>query len=277
MTIMAGAARSRACGDGFAGVWFSDGPRNDAQPRGDAMESSEKGAGSGEPESRKPLPGVHRDQEQFWREVLALADDVERALKTAVEALCEARPDLIAGVKAEEAAIDRWEVRIERECLRLLALYGLVASDLRKVVAALRVNRDLEGLADLAENIAKRAKKLSQDPVARPYLARLRSLADLALPLVHDGLESLRTLDPDLARRVIEADIDVDRHRLAIVAELKQALRGQPDRVNTWLRLINSARNLERAADHATNIAEAVVTMKEGRVFRRGESEPTTD
>jgi phosphate transport system protein len=243
------------------------------------MEPSDQGAGAGagEPESAKPLPGQLRDQEEFWREVLALADDVEKALNTAVEALCEARPDLIAGVKAGEEAIDRWEVRIERECLRLLALYGLVASDLRKVVAALRVNRDLEGLADLAENLAKRAKKLSQDPVARPYLARLRTLADLALPLVHDGLESLRTLDPELARRVIDADIDVDRHRMAIVAEHKQALRGQPDRVNTWLRLINSARNLERAADHATNIAEAVVTMKEGHVFRRGESDPTTD
>src|ERR1700730_17875628 len=122
MTIMTGAARSRTCGDAFAGVWFSDGPRDDARPRGDAMESSEKGAGSGEPEPAKPLPGVQRDQEQFWREVLALADDVEKALKNAVEALCEARPDLIAGVKAGEEAIDRWEVRIERECLRLLAL-----------------------------------------------------------------------------------------------------------------------------------------------------------
>ena len=196
-----------------------------------------------------------------------------RRLRTAVEALCEARPELIAEVKADEAAIDRWEVLIERECLRLLALYGLAATDLRKVMAAFRINRDLEGLADLAENIAKRAKKLSRDPVAEPYLARLRTLADLALSLVHDGLDALRTLDPDLARRVIDADVEVDHRRRAIAREIKQAIRDQPQLVNTWLRLMNSARNLERAADHATNIAEAVVTMMEGHVFRRADRE----
>ena len=76
-----------------------------------------------------------------------------------------------------------------------------------------------------------------------------------------------------LARRVIEADRAVDRNRLAVVADIKRALTEKPDRVNTWLRLINSARNLERAADHATNIAEAVVSMKEGAIIRRGDAE----
>jgi phosphate transport system protein len=225
------------------------------------------------PLADRPLSGQRRDQEELWRGILSLADDVEKALKTAVDALCDARPELIAMVRAEEKEIDRSEVRIEQECLRLLALYGLVASDLRMVVSALRINRDLEGLADLAENIAKRAKKLSKDPVALPHLPRLRTLAELALSLVHDSLHSLRGLDPMRARRVIEADRVVDRHRLAVVAELKRALVQKPDRVNTWLRLINSARNLERAADHATNIAEAVVSMTEGAIIRRGDIE----
>jgi phosphate transport system protein len=228
--------------------------------------------GEGDTETGKPMPGHRRDQEGLWREILSLADYVEKSLVTAVDALCDARPDLIAAVRAEEREIDRWEVRIEQECLRVLALYGLVASDLRRVVSALRVNRDLEGLADLAENIAKRAKKLSKDPIALPFLKGLRTLADLALPLVHDSLSALRTLDPVLARRVIEADRAVDRHRLALVSELKHALIERPDRVNTFLRLINSARNLERAADHATNIAEAVVSMKEGAIIRRGDA-----
>jgi phosphate transport system protein len=224
-----------------------------------------------QPLADKPLSGQRRDQEELWQGILSLAGDVEKALKTAVDALCDARPELIAMVRAEEKEIDRSEVRIEQECFRLLALYGLVASDLRMVVSTLRVNRDLEGLADLAENIAKRAKKLSKDPVALPHLPRLRTLADLSLSLVHDSLDSLRTLDPMRARRVIEADRAVDRHRLAVVAELKRALVQKPDRVNTWLRLINSARNLERAADHATNIAEAVVSMTEGEIIRRGD------
>ena len=219
---------------------------------------------------------VVRDQDALWRDVLDLAAHVESALATAVEALCQARPDLVAEVRAGERAVDRWEVRIERECLRILALYGLAASDLRRVVAALRVIRDLEGLADLAENLVKRAKKLGKDPVAAPYLARLRSLADRALELVRGSLTALEDLDPELARHVIASDRQVDSLRLQIVEEIKRAIPDKPERVATWLRLINSARNLERAADHATNIAEAVVAMKEGAIIRRrdGTREP---
>jgi phosphate transport system protein len=226
------------------------------------------GAGGGGPRA----PGQSfRDLEGLWNEILGMAADVEAALRAAVEALCGGRLDLVEGVRAGEQAIDRWEVRIEAACLRALALYGLAASDLRRVVAALRVNRELEGLADLAENLAKRARKLASEPAAAPFLPRVRLLADEAVGVVDGGLSALRAVDAALARRVIAADNAVDRHRAALLAELKAALRAEPDRVNTWLRLISSARNLERAADHATNIAEAVVYMKEGVTLRRGD------
>ena len=216
-----------------------------------------------------------RDQLELWNDLMQLADAVESALRTAVTALCEARPDLIAAVKAKEAAIDRWEVVIEQQCLRVLALYGLVASDLRRVISAMRVNAELEGLADLAENLAKRAKKLSRDPIAAPYLAKLERLADAVLPLVDECLGALRVTDAARARQVIAMDKEVDRHRSLLLKELKEALRERPDRVNTWLRLINSARNLERVADHATNIAEAVIYMKEGVIVRRDGADAT--
>jgi phosphate transport system protein len=206
-----------------------------------------------------------------------MAAYVETALNTAVEALCQGRLDLVAGVKADEKEIDRWEVRIEAECLRVLALYGLVASDLRRVVVAMRVNRELEGLADIAENLAKRASKLSRDPLAQPFLPKLGLLAAEALSVVDQSLKALDAVDADLARRVILSDNAVDRHRKAILDELKTALAAEPDRVSSWLRLISSARNLERAADHATNIAEAVVYLKEGVFLRRGDSSETDD
>jgi phosphate transport system protein len=205
-----------------------------------------------------------------------MAEFAETALRNAVEALCRDRIDLVESVKAEEQEIDRWEVRIEAECLRVLARYGLVATDLRRVVAAMRVNRDLEGLADLAENLAKRARKLSRDLSAAPFLPRLGLLAKEVIAVVDDSLQALRTLDADLARRVILSDNAVDQHREAILTDLKAAVRAEPDAVNTWLRLISSARNLERAADHATNIAESVVYMKEGRFLRRGDG-PSDD
>ena len=236
--------------------------------------------GEGVSPGKKPAaPGGHpqREQEVLWREVLSLASYVDTALKTAVEALCRGRLDLVDRVRADEQEIDRWEVRIEAECLRVLALYGLVASDLRRVVAALRVNRDLEGLADIAENLAKRARKLGKEPAAASFLPRLGQLADEALAVVDDSLHALRTLDADLSRRVILSDNAVDRHRAAILSDLKEAVRAEPDKVNTWLRLISSARNLERAADHATNIAESVVYMKEGVFLRRGDGDGSGD
>jgi phosphate transport system protein len=238
----------------------TDGPEKDAPP-------------TSEPDPVRGVGPAFRDQEGLWREVLGMAAEVEVALKSGVQALCEGRLDLVEQVRAEEQAIDRWEVRIETECLRVLALYALVASDLRRVVAALRINRDLEGLADLAENLAKRARKLTSDPAAAPFLPRLCLLAQEAVGVVDLGLSALRVIDADLARRVIEADRAVDGQRAALLTDLKDAVRAQPERVNTWLRLISSARNLERAADHATNIAEAVVYMKEGVTLRRGDGD----
>ena len=244
----------------------------------DLMTESDTGAGP-PPENNPTRAGGHalRDQEGLWREVLSMAADVEAAFKRGVEALCGGRLDLVASIRANEPAIDRWEVRIEAECLRVLALYGLVASDLRRVVSALRINRDLEGLADIAENLAKRAPKVVNDPSAAPFLPRLKRLADESVAVVDAGFAALKGVDAPLARRVIEADHAVDAHRSALLGELKDAVRSDPEQTKTWLRLISSARNLERAADHATNIAEAVVYMKEGIILRRGDHDDRDD
>lgn len=241
---------------------------------------SHSGEGGGfPPEGAQQAPGNHpsRAQEALWREVLNLAAYVEMALKTAVEALCQGRLDLVDQVRAEEREIDRWEVRIETECLRVLALYGLVASDLRRVVAALRVNHDLECLADIAENLAKRARKLGAAPAAARFLPRLRQLTDEALTVVDRSLLALRTLDAGLARQVILTPNAVESHRAAILTDLKEAIRAEPELVNTWLRLISSARNLERAADHATDIAASVVYVREGILLRRGDGDGRGD
>ena len=114
---------------------------------------------------------VSGQQEVLWNEVLSLAGYVETALNTAVEALCQGRLELVDQVRAEDQEIDRWEVRIETECLRVLAATALVATDLRRVVAALRINRDLEGMADLAEYLAKRAPQSSAASRPPPFFA----------------------------------------------------------------------------------------------------------
>jgi phosphate transport system protein len=209
-----------------------------------------------------------RDLEGLWGGVLKLAAVVEDALNRTVHALCDGRPDLADAVMGEERAVDRWEVQIERECLKVLALHQPVASDLRRVAAVLKVSGDLERMGDLARHIAKRVKKLTDDPLAFPVSPALEALANDALGQVHDCLDALAKSDPALARNVIAADAPVNRRYRAVLKELKQAIRNHPDRVDNWLRLINTARNLERIADHAGNIAEAVIYLKEGDIVR---------
>jgi phosphate transport system protein len=206
--------------------------------------------------------------EGLWGQILKLAGVVEAALNNSVRALCDGRADLAAEVRGGEKSIDSWEVQIERECLKVLALHQPVASDLRRVAAVLRINSDLERMADLAAHIAKRAKKLGQVPFVVPIPQEMETLALEVMGQVRDGLDALAKSDAALARAVIQGDRRINRHRRGVVQELKESIRRDSERVDTWLRLINTARNLERVADHATNIAESVVYLKEGDIIR---------
>ena len=213
-----------------------------------------------------------RDMEGLWEQILKLAAVVETTLNSSVRALCDGRADLAAGVKFEELSIDRWEVQIERDCLKILALHQPVASDLRRVAAILRINSDLERMADLARHIAKRARKLAKEPINCPLPDGLEAMAVDALEQVREGLDALGRGDVDLARAVIAGDRKVDRQRRLVISQLKQMIRADPDRLDSWLRLINVARNLERVADHATNIAEAVIYLQNGDIIRHDAS-----
>ena len=233
------------------------------------MPTSETGPGGWDTSERVAL-GRHfvRDMEQLWEQILKLSAVVETSLTNAIRALVDAQTDLVAEVRHEESDINNWEVQIELDCLKVLALHNPVASDLRRVAAILKIDGDLERLGDLAEHIAKRARKIATEPNPVPLPPRLESLAHEALGQVHEALDALSRNDVELARSVIINDHRVDMHRRLLQRELKDAIRRQPERINTWLRLINISRNLERISDHATNIAEAVVYLKEGRIIR---------
>jgi len=207
--------------------------------------------------------------EGLWGGILKLAAVVEDSLNRCVRALCDGTSELVDEVRREERAIDRWEVQIERDCLKVLALHQPVASDLRRVAVVLKINGDLERIGDLSEHIAKRLQKLAaDDPRAFPIPPQLELMATEALGQVHQSLDALTKNDGELARSVIVGDRRIDRLYRSVLKDLKQEIRRDPERLNTWLRLINTARNLERVADHATNIAESVVYLKEGEIVR---------
>ena len=201
-----------------------------------------------------------------------MASIVEATFALSIRALCDGRPELAAEVKEHEKDIDRREVAIESECLRVLALYEPVACDLRRVLTVLRINRDLERIGDLSARIAKRVKRIARDfsgpiPISEP----LEALAAGAANGFHDALDALVRSDAEAARSVLSRDRHIDKHCRTVLKALKASLVNEPARVDVWLRLMNIARNLERVGDHAVHIAEAVVYLKEGRLIRHAE------
>jgi phosphate transport system protein len=214
-------------------------------------------------------------QDNLWADALGLAAIVESALSLSVIALCHHQPEVAAEVKTIEREIDRREVAIERECLRILALYEPVASDFRRVLTILRVNRDLERIGDLAARIAKRAKKLARGSSPVPIPEPLEALAEAAMLSVRGALDSLINCDAQSGRSVIAEDHRLDQHRRTVRAGLKEAIRRDVNRVEDLLQLLDVARHLERVGDHAAGIAEAVVYMKEGQIVRHGNSART--
>jgi phosphate transport system protein len=218
-----------------------------------------------------------RDMEGLWSKVLKLAAVVEDTLNQSIHALCDGRVELANQLKRRNRAVDDWEVQIERECVRVLALHQPVASDLRRVAAVLKINSELERLSDLARHIAKRVKKLADDPKAFPIPQTLESLALNALVQIRESLDALTQSDISRAQAVITADQQVDDAYRSVQKLLKAEIVSNPERINTWLRLVNTARNLERIADHAVKIAESVIYLKRGETLRHRVANPSTN
>jgi phosphate transport system protein len=207
-----------------------------------------------------------------------MAHAVVESLAKSVEVLCEGRLDVESEVRSLEEDSDREEVRIEQECLRILALFEPVASDLRRMATILKVNRDWERIADLAVRIARRARKLAKSPTGVPIPDRLKALAYEVLGQVRASYEALAGRDSQRARAVIGGDGFIDLEYRQLRRELKECLRQYSGQLNSWLQLMSCARNLERIADHATGIAQTIVYMEEGVIIRhKSEKSPAGD
>jgi phosphate transport system protein len=173
----------------------------------------------------------------------------------------------------EDAEIDRMEVDVEEEVLKILALYQPVAADLRFVVAVLKINNDLERMGDLARNIAKRVVFLTNgEKIELPE--DLRPMAAKAQQMVKESLDALVNADTLLARRVRDADDDVDNMRRTVQDFCEKQIAEHPEHTEKLMRLLSVSRHLERLADLATNVAEDVIYMVEGEIVRHRATEP---
>ncbi len=210
---------------------------------------------------------LRREIEELKKQVLSLSAMVEEAVWMSVRAVQERSPELAERVIAGDHAIDVREVGVEEECLKLLALYQPVASDLRFLVTVLKLNNDLERIGDLAVNIAERAKYLaSQPPVSTPF--DFVGMATKTQEMLRLALDALVNVDPHRARDVCAMDDAVDDINRAMYGQVQRGIQADPSRVDVFITLLSISRHLERIADHATNIAEDVLYMFEGRVMR---------
>jgi phosphate transport system protein len=244
-----------------------------------AARRDERGDISGLSGPASAFPGRHalRDQDVLWTEFLAMALAVVDSLAKSIEVLSEGRLEVVPEVKSVEKESDREEVRIEQECLRILALYEPVASDLRRLATILKVNRDWERIADLAARIARRARKLARKSDGVPVPEPLKTLARDVLAQVRASYNALTARDAERARAVIAGDCSVDRQYRRLRKELKEDLRQHAGQLNAWLQLMSTARNLERIADHATDIAQTIVYLQEGVIIRHKKDTPTAN
>jgi phosphate transport system protein len=210
---------------------------------------------------------LQRDLDNLQRDLLALAGLVEAAVHKSIQALQERDVGLAREVIAGDSQIDREENHIDEECLKVLALHQPVAVDLRRIVAAMMINTDLERMGDLAEEIAERALHLAGPPHL-PIPAKLQRMTDLTTMMVRQSLDAFVNLDTAEAQTVRRMDDEVDRYNDEIIAELVQAMKSSPALVDPGLSMFSAVRHLERIADHATNIAEDVVYLVEGEIIR---------
>ena len=192
---------------------------------------------------------------------------MEDKVQRAVEAFTTRDDILAACVVDEDNDVDQMEVDIEEECLKLLALYQPVATDLRFIIAVLKINNDLERIGDEAVNIAERSLFLAQhEPVGDFF--DFTDMAQKTQAMLRRSLDALVSLDPDLARAVGAADDEVDELNRQMYLLVQQAMRRQPEKIEQFIHYLSTSRHLERIADYATNIAEDVVYMIEGEVVR---------
>ena len=207
------------------------------------------------------------------RRSLRMASLVEDILQEACEALFSADETLANRVMKRDKEVDAQEMEVESEVVRLLALYQPVGSDLRLLCTVLKVNNDLERIADCAVNIAERARHLDVDTVDRQR-GELQQMEPSVRRMLRNAIQAYGGDEIDTAQRVRDEDDAVDALYEQIIKGLVADATSSPNNMASWLDVLSVAKNLERIADHATNIAEDVMFLCTGKIFRHGLGRP---
>ncbi|MBS0267127.1 MAG: phosphate signaling complex protein PhoU [Planctomycetes bacterium] len=210
---------------------------------------------------------LNRDLETLHNHILTMCSAVKEVVTGAVDELGKPDPDVSRAIVDADDEIDHWDVQVEEDCLKILALHQPVADNLRRVAAVMKIATELERVADIAVNIAERAEGLvGVQNLVVP--AKLPEMSQLALEMLRKALDAFVQQDSRMAREVCDQDEEVDRLNREIIDELLTQMKSSPELIEPALHLFSASRHIERVADHATNIAEDVVYLVEGAIIR---------
>lgn len=211
----------------------------------------------------------HFERELEWlkKELLELSALVEENVVKSIQSLKNRDEVLAREVINSDDVVDHSEVALEEQCLKILALHQPVAGDLRFIISALKINNELARIADLAVNIAERSLVIMRQKVIdAPF--DYTHMSQKSRFMLARSIESLIKMDKNLAHEVCQADDEVDELNRQVYQRVYQLIKEQPDNVEILINYISVSRHLERIADYATNIAEDVIYLVEGKIIR---------
>ncbi|MEW6510556.1 MAG: phosphate signaling complex protein PhoU [Bacteroidota bacterium] len=200
-------------------------------------------------------------------DIIRMSSLAEQAIAGSIRALLERKPELARDIISNDDQINLMEVRIDDAVVDLLALQQPVASDLRLILAALKINNDLERIGDHAVNIAESAVQCAEHEPIKPF-EDITEMARITKEMLRDSIDAFIHSDPEKSRQVLANDDSIDALNKKVVSDLVGVMREHPDRIEHALDLIRVSRNLERVADLATNIAEEVIFIAEAQVVK---------
>lgn len=209
--------------------------------------------------------------DELMRRSLRMARAVEHMLAEACTAAANVDGDLARRLIRQDSEIDQEEVAVEAETLRLMTLFQPMGSDMRKLCTILKVNGDLERIADCVVNIAERVKHLPPEAM-EPYASDLKQIYPFVRRMLHDVLHAYSMVDKDIAQRLRSEDDVIDAIYGQFIRKLVAQAARSPELLASHLDVLSIAKNLERIADHITNIAEDVIYLATGQIIRHRES-----
>ena len=205
--------------------------------------------------------------ETFRSQLILMGETAIEQVRTALKALVEANPGLADQVIVADDKLDRLEVEIDNEAVRYMNLRAPIASELRLVIVGMKASHDLERVGDEATSIAKRAIKLGAEPPLKPYIDIPR-MATMALEMLRDALDCFLQVDEAKAVAVCKRDAEVDNLNRQLYRELTSFMIERPETISRAIELMFISKSIERIADHATNIAEEMIYLSQGKDVR---------